>query len=71
MEVYAKDTFSILAGHGKVYLVHTSREIIGEVLIITSDKTILGLVLLDIVYNIKKKLGCISLWKIIILSLYS
>ena len=34
-------------------------EITGEVLIEISDKTIPGLVLPDIVYNIKKKLGCI------------
>ena len=31
----------------------------GEVLIEISDKTIPGLVLPEIVYNIKKKLGCI------------
>ena len=37
----------------------TNCEITGEVLIEISDKTIPGLVLPEIVYNIKKKLGCI------------
>ena len=44
-------------------------EITGEVLIEISDKTIPGLVLPDIVYKIKKKLGHVSLWRIIIRSL--
>ena len=39
--------------------VQTSHEIKGEVLIKISDKTIPGLVLPDVVYDIKKKLGCI------------
>ena len=44
---------------GKYIPVQTIREISGEVLIKTSDKTVPGLVLPDIVYNVKKKLGCI------------
>ena len=39
--------------------VQTNCEITGEVLIAISDKTIPGLVLPEIVYSIKKKLGCI------------
>ena len=35
------------------------REIMKEVLIKTSDKTVPRLVLPDIVYNVKRKLGCI------------
>ena len=59
MGVYAKDTCSIPAGIGKYIPVQTSHEIMREVLIKTSDKTIPGLVLVDIVYNIEKKLECI------------
>ena len=48
------------AGIGKYIPVQTNREITGEILIEISDKTLPGLVLPEIVYNIKKKLGCIS-----------
>ena len=44
---------------GKYIPVQTNREITGEVLIEFSDKTTPGLVLPEIVYNIKKKLGCL------------
>ena len=37
----------------------TNLKITGEVLIEISNKTIPGLVLPEIVYNVKKKLGCI------------
>ena len=57
--VYAKDTCSIPAGMGKYISVQMGREITGEVLIETSDTTIPKLVLPDIVYNVKRKLGCI------------
>ena len=57
--VYAKDTCSIPAGMGKYIPVQTNREITGEVLIEISDKIIPRLVLPKIVYNVKKKLGCI------------
>ena len=57
--VYAKDTCLIPAGMGNYIPVQTSREIKREVLIETSDKTIPGLVLPDIVYSVKKKLGYI------------
>ena len=44
---------------GKFILVQTNWEITSEVLIEISDKTIHGIVLPGIVYNIKKKLGSI------------
>ena len=44
---------------GKYIPVQTNGKFTGEVLIEISDKTIPGLVLPEIVYNIKKKLGCI------------
>ena len=44
---------------GKFILVQTNWEITGYVLIKISDKTIPRLVLPEIIYNIKKKLGCI------------
>ena len=56
---YAKEDCSIPTGMGKYIPVQTNREITGEVLIEISDKTIPGLVLPEIVYNMKKKLGCI------------
>ena len=59
MEVCAKDDCSIPTGMGKCIPVQMNREITGEVLIEISDKTIPGLVLSEIVYNIKKKLCCI------------
>ena len=37
----------------------TNRGVTGEVLIEISDKTVPGLILCEIVYNVKKKLGCI------------
>ena len=57
--VYAKEDCSIPTGMGKYIPVLSNREITGEVLIEIIDKTIPGLVLPEIVYNIKKKLGCI------------
>ena len=44
---------------GKYIPVQTNHEITGEVLIKISDKTIPGLVLSEIVFNVKKKSGCI------------
>ena len=41
---------------GKYISVQMNCEITGEVLIEISDKTILGLVVPEIVYNVKKKL---------------
>ena len=58
--VNAKDDCSISVGMGKYILSQTNREIIGEILIEIGDKkTIPGLMLPEIVYSIKKKLGCI------------
>ena len=59
MEVYGKDICSIPARMGKYIPVQMNCEITGEVLIEIRDKTIPGLVLPEIVYNIKKKLGSI------------
>ena len=39
--------------------VQTNCGVRGDILIEISDKTVPGLVLPDIVYNVKKKLGCI------------
>ena len=39
--------------------VQTNRGVTGDVLIEISDKTVPGLLLPEIVYNVKKKLGCI------------
>ena len=44
---------------GKYIPVQTNRGVTGAVLIEISDKTIPGLVLPEVVYNVKKKLGCI------------
>ena len=57
--VYTKENCSIPAGMGKYIPVQTSKEIQGDVLIKTSDNTVTGLILLEIVYNIKRKIGCI------------
>ena len=60
MRVYAKDTSSIPTVMEKYIPVQTNHEVTGEVLIETSDKTTPGLMLPEIVHNVKKKLGCIS-----------
>ena len=57
--VYAKDNCAIPTRMGKYIPVQTNCEITGEVLIEIKDKTIPGLVLPEIIYNLKKKLGCI------------
>ena len=44
---------------GKYISVQTNRGITGNVLTEISNKTVTGLILLEIVYNVKKKLGCI------------
>ena len=59
MGVYAKDNCYIPVGMGKYISVQTNIEITVEVLIEISDKSIPGLVLPEIIYDIKKKLGCI------------
>ena len=59
MRVYAKDNCSISTGMGKDIPVQMGREKTGEVLIKTSDKTVPGLGLPDIVYSVKRKLGWI------------
>ena len=45
---------------GKKYTpVQTNHRIMGDILIEISNKTVTGLILPEIVYNVKKKLGCI------------
>ena len=44
---------------GKYIPVQTNGEIKGDVLVKIMDKTITGLILPEIVYTVKKKLGCI------------
>ena len=44
---------------GKYVPVQTNSEIQGDVLVEISDKTMTGLILPEIVYNVKRKLGCI------------
>ena len=61
--MYAKEDYLIPEGMGKYFPVQTNHEITGEVLIEINDKTIPGLVLPEVVYNIKKKLGCIFVEK--------
>ena len=53
-EVYAKEDCLIPMGMGKYIPVQTNHDITGEVLIVISDNTIPGLVLPEVVYNIKK-----------------
>ena len=66
--VYAKENCSKPAGMGKYIPVQTSEEIQGDVLVETSDNTVTELILPEIIYNVKRKIGCI-LKKIIILYL--
>ena len=54
MGVYAKENCLIPAGMWKYILVQARSEITGEVLIKTRNKTILRLVLPNIVYIVKK-----------------
>ena len=57
--VYTKEQCSIPAGMGKYFPVQTNLEIQGDVLVKISDKTMAGLILQEIVYNVKRKLGFI------------
>ena len=58
--VYAQEECSIPAGMGKFIPIQMNRGVTGDVLIEIIDKTVPGLILPEIVYNVKKKkLGCI------------
>ena len=57
--MYAQEECSIPAGMGKYIPVQMNRGVTGDVLIEISDKTEPGLVLPEIIYNVKKKLGCL------------
>ena len=59
MAMYAKEQCSIPAGTGKYIPVQTNREIHGNVLVEANNRTVTGLILPEIVYNARKKLGCI------------
>ena len=56
--VYSKEECSIPAGIGKYIPVQTIRDIKEDVLVKISNKTVTGLILPEIVYNVKKNLGC-------------
>ena len=55
--VNAKEQCSIPAGMGKYITVQTNHDIQGDVLVEISDKTVPGLILPEIVYKVKRKLG--------------
>ena len=57
--VYAQEKCLIPAGMGKYIPVQKNRGVTGDILIEISDKTMPGLKLPEIVYIVKKKLGCI------------
>ena len=57
--VYAQEECSIPTGMGKYIPAQTNCGVTGDVLIEIIDKTVPGLVLPEIVYNVKKNLGCI------------
>ena len=57
--VYAKEKCSIPAGMGKHIPVQTNRDIQGDVLIKINNNTVPGLILPEIIYNVKNKIGCI------------
>ena len=44
---------------GKIIPVQTKREMQGDVLVKINDKTETGLILPEIIYNVKRRLGCI------------
>ena len=56
---HTKEKCSIPAGVGKYVPVQTNRDIQRDVLIKISDNTVPGLIQPEIVYNFKRKLGCI------------
>ena len=57
--VYAKEQCSIPAGMGKYITVQTNQKIHGDVIVETNDRTVAGLIQPEIVYRVKRKLGCI------------
>ena len=52
--VYLQEECSIPAGMGKYIPVQTTHGVTGDILIEISDKTVPGLILPEIVYNVKK-----------------
>ena len=59
MGLYAKEQCSIPAGMGKYIPVQTNHEIHRDVIVEINDQTVTGLILPEIVYRVKRKLGCI------------
>ena len=57
--VYAQEECSISPGMGKYIPVQTNRGVTGDILIEISNKTVPGLILPEIVNNVKKNLGSI------------
>ena len=57
--MYTHEECSIPAGMGKFVPVQTNCGVKGDVLIEIGDKTMPAVILPEIVYNVKKKLGCI------------
>ena len=53
--VYAQEECLTPAGMGKYIPVQTNHGITGDILIEISDKTVTGLIMAEIVYNVKKK----------------
>ena len=61
VRVLAKEKCSIPGGMGKYIPVQTNREIQGDNLVEISNKTVTGLILPEIVYKVKRKIGFIFL----------
>ena len=57
--IHAKEKCSIPAWMGKYIPVQMNREIQGNVLVETTERTVTGLILPEIVNNVRKKLRCI------------
>ena len=57
--VYAKEHCSIPLGMGKYIPEQTNQDIQGDVLVKINEQTVTGLILPEIVYRVKRKLGCI------------
>ena len=57
--VYAQEACSIPAGMGKYIPEQTNCGVMGDIFIDISNKTVPGLILPEIVYNVIQKLGCI------------
>ena len=59
LEYMLRNNVQSPAGMGKYVPVQTNPELQGDVLVEIINKTVTGLILPEIVYNVKRKLGCI------------